>query len=130
MVSFLLFFSIRRRHTRCALGTGVQTCALPISSCGRNEWEPDAADRHDARRKMTAKRLLPRVPDRLQRCDSCPADSFEEARQSVVWGKSVSVRVELGGRFIIKKKKNRETHRYIVVCDILVKELIVKRERE
>src|SRR3546814_2952711 len=25
-----LFFSSRRRHTRCALVTGVQTCALPI----------------------------------------------------------------------------------------------------
>src|SRR3546814_5120311 len=25
------FFSSRRRHTRCALVTGVQTCALPIS---------------------------------------------------------------------------------------------------
>src|SRR3546814_8475191 len=31
--SFLLFFfSSRRRHTRCALVTGVQTCALPIFS--------------------------------------------------------------------------------------------------
>src|SRR3546814_959610 len=29
MLSF--FFSSRRRHTRCALVTGVQTCALPIS---------------------------------------------------------------------------------------------------
>src|SRR3546814_4878046 len=28
----LFFFSSRRRHTRCALVTGVQTCALPISS--------------------------------------------------------------------------------------------------
>src|SRR3546814_17879262 len=27
------FFSCRRRHTRCALVTGVQTCALPISRC-------------------------------------------------------------------------------------------------
>src|SRR3546814_10152288 len=26
-----LFFASRRRHTRCALVTGVQTCALPIS---------------------------------------------------------------------------------------------------
>src|SRR3546814_3739072 len=26
-----VFFSSRRRHTRCALVTGVQTCALPIS---------------------------------------------------------------------------------------------------
>src|SRR3546814_1383973 len=33
----LFFFSSRRRHTRCALVTGVQTCALPISGgclCG------------------------------------------------------------------------------------------------
>src|SRR3546814_10431279 len=30
LVSFL-FCSSRRRHTRCALVTGVQTCALPIS---------------------------------------------------------------------------------------------------
>src|SRR3546814_2041559 len=28
----VFFFSSRRRHTRCALVTGVQTCALPISS--------------------------------------------------------------------------------------------------
>src|SRR3546814_7470911 len=28
--SGLFFFSSRRRHTRCALVTGVQTCALPI----------------------------------------------------------------------------------------------------
>src|SRR3546814_7073131 len=27
----IFFFSSRRRHTRCALVTGVQTCALPIS---------------------------------------------------------------------------------------------------
>src|SRR3546814_9851960 len=32
LLLFLLyfFFSSRRRHTRCALVTGVQTCALPI----------------------------------------------------------------------------------------------------
>src|SRR3546814_3839431 len=28
------FFSSRRRHTRCALVTGVQTCALPIFPSG------------------------------------------------------------------------------------------------
>src|SRR3546814_1034169 len=27
---WVFFFSSRRRHTRCALVTGVQTCALPI----------------------------------------------------------------------------------------------------
>src|SRR3546814_19414098 len=29
--TMLCFFSSRRRHTSCALVTGVQTCALPIS---------------------------------------------------------------------------------------------------
>src|SRR3546814_1224093 len=29
--SIVFFFASRRRHTRCALVTGVQTCALPIS---------------------------------------------------------------------------------------------------
>src|SRR3546814_12538661 len=32
------FFASRRRHTRCALVTGVQTCALPIS------WHPIRTD--------------------------------------------------------------------------------------
>src|SRR3546814_2936363 len=35
-VFFLFFFSSRRRHTRCALVTGVQTCALPISMTPRS----------------------------------------------------------------------------------------------
>src|SRR3546814_1789851 len=33
----IFFFSSRRRHTRCALVTGVQTCALPISELGFDE---------------------------------------------------------------------------------------------
>src|SRR3546814_2320703 len=49
---FLVFFSIRRRHTRCALVTGVQTCALPIflhfvernyAGDPINWWIPNAA---------------------------------------------------------------------------------------
>src|SRR3546814_8803890 len=32
LMCFFFFFSSRRRHTRCALVTGVQTCALPIST--------------------------------------------------------------------------------------------------
>src|SRR3546814_18629481 len=36
----LFFISSRRRHTRCALVTGVQTCALPISH--RRDAGPDA----------------------------------------------------------------------------------------
>src|SRR3546814_20994004 len=45
------FFSSRRRHTRCALVTGVQTCALPISLAAsglRNFW---ASLRHTLRER-------------------------------------------------------------------------------
>src|SRR3546814_10515588 len=35
VLSFVFFFSSRRRHTRCALVTGVQTCALPIYQISR-----------------------------------------------------------------------------------------------
>src|SRR3546814_1930059 len=34
ILSYSFFFSSRRRHTRCALVTGVQTCALPICLAG------------------------------------------------------------------------------------------------
>src|SRR3546814_1373331 len=41
IVSF--FFASRRRHTRCALVTGVQTCALPISPFQEHAFlEPEA----------------------------------------------------------------------------------------
>src|SRR3546814_10675498 len=41
----LFVFSSRRRHTRCALVTGVQTCALPISL---NPWSPDHTAKESA----------------------------------------------------------------------------------
>src|SRR3546814_2363342 len=37
VLCIFFFFSSRRRHTRCALVTGVQTCALPIS-VPRSHW--------------------------------------------------------------------------------------------
>src|SRR3546814_4287850 len=48
MCVYYFFFESKRRHTRCALVTGVQTCALPIcSEEGRNEEE---GDREEVRR--------------------------------------------------------------------------------
>src|SRR3546814_6002685 len=40
MVSCIVFISSRRRHTICALVTGVQTCALPILV-----WDPILSER-------------------------------------------------------------------------------------
>src|SRR3546814_4257851 len=41
MLSYFFFFSSRRRHTRCALVTGVQTCALPITLSSQTAWNWD-----------------------------------------------------------------------------------------
>src|SRR3546814_21036135 len=49
------FFSSRRRHTRCALVTGVQTCALPISALMRLVLASTSA----YRRKQLARLRLP-----------------------------------------------------------------------
>src|SRR3546814_13596071 len=53
---WFFFFSSRRRHTRCALVTGVQTCALPISAAGAGS---NSADR---RRYATSDTSVTGVP--------------------------------------------------------------------
>src|SRR3546814_7085355 len=40
--NLLCFFSSRRRHASCALVTGVQTCALPISSAYAHKAHDEA----------------------------------------------------------------------------------------
>src|SRR3546814_74000 len=42
----IFFFSSRRRHTGCALVTGVQTCALPISPATRGRFRDASKGRH------------------------------------------------------------------------------------
>src|SRR3546814_12672419 len=104
----LFVFSSRRRHTSCALVTGVQTCALPI-------LRPDELQFVAAQLNQLAPRF---------RADADPVDAARDRkravafdrdgeaavdRKSVVSGKSVSVRVDLGGRRIIKKKNNTDS---------------------
>src|SRR3546814_3650251 len=56
VICVFFFFSSRRRHTRCALVTGVQTCALPIS------WEtntpPELKGPYKYNEKQGAVRIL------------------------------------------------------------------------
>src|SRR3546814_3929358 len=87
------FFSSRRRHTRCALVTGVQTCALPICIDSFGASAPaEQLYRHFG---ITVERLV----DVAQ---SVAGLRRSEERRV---GKSVSVRVDRGGRRILKKKK-------------------------
>src|SRR3546814_13724174 len=134
---FYFFFSSRRRHTRCALVTGVQTCALPISSrytagsTGRSallpRTSPKAAGAPSAaarsrpssshRKLIMSDRTLDILKSRrflplfvTQFLGAFNDNLYKNAlvildRKSVVEGKSVSGRDDLGGRRIIKKKK-------------------------
>src|SRR3546814_390163 len=60
----MFFFSSRRRHTRCALVTGVQTCALPISrSGGPAQVEPESEqEKHQDHRHDNALEAPPCAP--------------------------------------------------------------------
>src|SRR3546814_7814810 len=113
LTKLFFFFSSRRRHTRCALVTGVQTCALPIFEA---IWL-------DAERGRAGQDMLPQRDTRIggnvdligQLAREAEADQAQRHaveigletadRKKVVEGKSVSVRVDLGGRQIIKTKK-------------------------
>src|SRR3546814_10423005 len=56
MACVFYFFSSRRRHARCALVTGVQTCALPISIIVY--FEPDflaGLQRHEHELQISAR---------------------------------------------------------------------------
>src|SRR3546814_6770628 len=64
---FCLFFSSRRRHTRCALVTGVQTCALPIFRCRVNPDRWSGRYGHE-KRKQGARRAAIMLAGRWERC--------------------------------------------------------------
>src|SRR3546814_14512488 len=71
----LFFFSSRRRHTRCALVTGVQTCALPISFSIRLTVHTFPRDQGRPHSRCLASRALPRITDTNWRtpCKHVPA---------------------------------------------------------
>src|SRR3546814_16044400 len=112
----VFFFSSRRRHTRCALVTGVQTCALPIClieahRASHSQWVPtmfvrmlklegEERPRYDVFSMQVAVHAPAPCPVEVKQrmMDWCD-------RKSGVEGKSVAVRVSLGGRRIIKNKQ-------------------------
>src|SRR3546814_13515619 len=113
----MCYFSSRRRHTRCALVTGVQTCALPISptqssdaiieffeavtQAKRIKGQVDM--KSNARFQVSLRNCL----KTLSKLDDLIVYISGQDRKSVVSGKSVSVRVDLGVRRIITQKNRR-----------------------
>src|SRR3546814_17319669 len=106
-MAYFFFFASRRRHTRCALVTGVQTCALPICvyhvlASGQASIDhldnyvetvggPDSADDRRIGQAVAATRSAGQW--------TVPTD-----RKRVGEGKSMSARVDLGGSRLIKYK--------------------------
>src|SRR3546814_159625 len=62
VVFFFFFFSSRRRQTRCALVTGVQTCALPIFVARAARAHPRRTSRNIRRSRPTCRRLASNAP--------------------------------------------------------------------
>src|SRR3546814_11465480 len=105
---------MRRRHTICALVTGVQTCALPILAAPARPGEASMSSCCSwgsvvfvCAERPTMFACAPCVG--WWEKDRRPAPSGEMAgrrrdRKSVVEGTRVSVRVDLGGWRSIKKK--------------------------
>src|SRR3546814_1429482 len=59
----MIFFSSRRRHTRCALVTGVQTCALPIYQSRNNNGDNYPYNDHD---KFTEGKIIDPTTEELK----------------------------------------------------------------
>src|SRR3546814_20281107 len=128
------FFSSRRRHTRCALVTGVQTCALPISGVGRKQalCRPDGKNRiyrpwnngrthggascQGGARRHGFQSLDGEDPgmggetwrrSSRQSGTGGAGGGYSNVRNSVVEGKGVSGSVDTGGRLSIKKNNQQ-----------------------
>src|SRR3546814_992101 len=79
----LFFCSSRRRHTRCALVTGVQTCALPISMTALKTSESgDTTDRSRTDREA-AERVLRLASEGLQKLAESLDGSFRSEERRV-----------------------------------------------
>src|SRR3546814_14204614 len=96
----MFFVASRRRHTRCALVTGVQTCALPIY------FEAVLLDNAstDGAVEALATRPWLRIERSPVNLGFAAANNRRSEERRV--GKECVSSVDLGGRRIIKKKYN------------------------
>src|SRR3546814_10896371 len=103
------FFSSRRRHTRCALVTGVQTCALPILLGCRMPLFTALSTAARTRQRLTAPmpfRPLPQRPSPRRR-----SEEHTSELQSLM---RISYAV-----FCLKKKKKKK-HTTLVAITIYI----------
>src|SRR3546814_10431195 len=80
----VFFFSSRRRHTRCALVTGVQTCGLPISNStkcfGGKQVVADVREGLQHQQKRTNQNMITLFPCLCYRSSSASSATFFRKR--------------------------------------------------
>src|SRR3546814_8321755 len=84
VVLLFFFFSSRRRHTRCALVTGVQTCALPI--CSRSKRAPKGTTTRTVSpntSRLTRRRRATRVGSCYPPGSTTPTRTLRRAREAL-----------------------------------------------
>src|SRR3546814_3456424 len=107
------FFSSRRRHTRCALVTGVQTCALPISLPDRGSQPAAAGHRQrpqDRRRGVShpVRRLEPPHRRRQHRAQ-CRSRRRPAGRRSEEHTSELQSLMRISYAVFCLKKKKKHT---------------------
>src|SRR3546814_5083805 len=105
---FIFFVSSRRRHTRCALVTGVQTCALPIYPGSRRPRGRPAISPLRPTDRGPAFSMSTRATCAICRstsCRRCPIMRSEEHTSELQSLMRISYAV-----FCLKKKKNNQTN--------------------
>src|SRR3546814_10505727 len=95
-----LFFSSRRRHTRCALVTGVQTCALPICRQGLATTRSSTRPPVYPQQRIASGRCMSTCPRKTDPCTRSEEHTSE--LQSLM---RISYAV-----FCLKKKKTLQSH--------------------
>src|SRR3546814_20758330 len=113
MCFFFFFFSSRRRHTRCALVTGVQTCALPIcekstalvTPAGHARLKSELDDLRRVRRPEVVRALAAAAAEG-DRSENAEYTYRSEERRV---GKECDSSVDPGGRRNLKTKKQDKT---------------------
>src|SRR3546814_8257628 len=98
----LFFFSSRRRHTRCALVTGVQTCALPI--CEHGEY-PD----NEKGQKLYPRRRLFEEIVKVFRATGRSVPVYNDKHLSYSWADARWMRSaeRRGGKECVRKCRSR-----------------------
>src|SRR3546814_7470157 len=105
LCGFFFFFSSRRRHTRCALVTGVQTCALPIckGAGGRKPTETEGASMAEA--GATTRRSAASIDDAEVAKFAAMAQAWWDPRSEEHTSELQSLMRSSYAVFCLKKKK-------------------------